>query len=158
MSQNVPLTFTDWEDHCWRMWKQGKDDGLSDEKIAIRLHRTRRTITRLKRKAKLNGEYAKWLEDIVGRATETNCELIPIIKENAPALLFVENNKIILRAMTTKIQSETQIREQVEIQTRHGIDWDAIPEDERRLLEKAIRVYIKRRNDTFSETQSARIH
>jgi len=74
MSQNVSLAFTHWEDHCWRMWKQGKDDGLSDEKIAKTLHRTRRTITRLKRKAKLNGEYAKWLEDIVGRATETNCE------------------------------------------------------------------------------------
>lgn len=158
MSQNVSLEFTPWEDHCWEIWKQEKNNGLADEKIASTLHRTRRTITRLKRKAKLNGKYAEWLEEIVGRATETNCELTPMLKKKNPELVFVENNKVILRAMTTKIQSETEIREKLEIRTHQGIDWNAIPEDEKRLLEKAIRVYIRRRSDKISEAQPISIH
>lgn len=158
MSQNVALEFSPWENHCWEIWELGKETGLSDEKIALRLHRTRRTITRLKRKAKENGKYAEWLEKVVGRATETNCELVPFLKKENPFLLFIENNKIILRAMTTKIQSETEIKEQLEIRTHRGIDWDAIPKDEKRLLEKALRVYIRRRSDKTSEGEPVKIH
>ena len=158
MSQNVSLEFSPWEQHCWEIWELGKENGLSDEKIAINLHRTRRTITRLKGKAKRNGKYAEWLEKVVGRATETNCELIPFLKKKNPYLLFIENNKIILRAMTTKIQSETEIKQELEIHTHKGIDWDAIPKDEKRLLENALRVYIRRRSTKTSEREPIPIH
>lgn len=158
MSQNVSLDFTPWEEHCWQVWKLGKAIGLTDEEIGVKLHRTRRTITRLKHKAKLNGKYAHWLEEVVGRATETNCELVPILRKENPELLFIENNKIILRAMTTKIESDTQIREQVDFKTHQGIDWDAIPQDEKRLLENAIRVYIRNRSLKIGATEANRIH
>lgn len=158
MSQNVSFEFTPLEERRWEIWKQDKNSGLSDEKIALKFHRKRRTVTRLKWKAKHNGKYAEWLEEIVGTATETNCELRPLLKREHPCLLFIENNKIILRAMTTKIQSETEIKQQLEIHTHKGIDWDAIPKDEKRLLEKALRVYIRRRSDKTGEERAKQIH
>lgn len=142
-------TFTPLQEKQWRTWRAGKDRGFSDEKIATKLGRTRVTISRLKEKAKHNGSYQQWLNNSVGWAMEGNRELYPTLVKSNPELVFVENNKVKLRAMVTYVHSETEIKQQREI---GPLD---VTKDEDKILCRAARILDKKLRE---KNKTVKIH
>lgn len=112
MSQNVAFNETD-KQH-WHLWKQLKESGLTDDEIALNLRHSRQTITRLKRKAKGNGQYQKWMQDFLSRCHEEYWELHCKIKRNNPELAYVEIGRKIERSLIQRIETKEDIYGKIE--------------------------------------------
>jgi len=153
MSQNVipNSEFTDLEKKHWRVWTEGKNRGLIDEEIAKKIHRTHRTVMRLKEKARRNGAFQEWVDSQVDWATEENRVLHEDIKRLNPFLAYIETNKVILKNMTGKIQSQTEVDIKQRVEHVH---FD-MTEDEDATLCRAARILDKKLRE---KNETAKIH
>lgn len=147
MSQNVP--FTPVEQRHWHIWTQLKESGYKDLEIATVLHRTKRTITRLKKKAHLNGEYAKWMLQFLAQSHQEFWELHKIVKKSDPVIAYQEIGRKIERSLTQHVHatSTETIHKQV------SIDLNVFTDDEKTILDRAARVL-----DRKSKRESSNIH
>jgi hypothetical protein len=108
MSQTV-AKFTPLHAKYWEVWKQGKLRGLTDEQIGESLHRSRQTITRVKREAKDNGTYKEWVNETLDTATEEFWELHTKIKALAPHLAYAQMGKFIEKSLVQRIEASKNI-------------------------------------------------
>jgi hypothetical protein len=151
MSANVlqKHEFTEVEKVHWEKWKQGAYDGLTDAEIGKQLHRTDRTIRRLKHKAKLNGEYQKWADEAVGRFHEEYWELHRTVKKKNVELAYVETGKRVDKTLIAKIKLAGELTSKVV--GPPPIDIDGLSDYERKLLTDAAILYWRERNKTSVE-------
>jgi len=157
MSQNVLQNhnFSEREKVQWEKWKQGAYDGLTDGEIATQLNRTARTIRRLKRKAKLNGEYPKWAEEAIGRFHEEYWELHREVKKKNVELAYVETGKRVDKTILQRVKTASELVATVTVAP--PIDLNGLSDYERKLLTDAAVLYWRERNRT-SEGAVRSIH
>jgi len=115
MDQNAPLAFSPLHQKYWRVWKHGKNRGLSDEEIGELLGRSRSTVKRVKREAKLNGAYYEWVNETLGTATEEFWEIHQRIKETNIELAYNRVGRIVERGLVQKIEAKAEHVERKEI-------------------------------------------
>ena len=156
MSANVLQNeFTALEKVFWEKWKQGADDGLTDAEIGKQIHRTPRTVRRLKRKAKANGEYQKWIDDRIGRFHEEYWQLHRRVKRKNPELAYIETGKRVDKTLIAKIKIAAEL--EAKITAPPPIDLGELTDYEHKLLTDAALLYWRERNRS-RQRESVSIH
>jgi transposase len=127
MNQND--LFTGGDKRRWNTWMEGKDRGLSDEKIAEKLHCSRSTIKRLKNKAKRNGAYQEWVESVVNWTQEEFRELHETVKKKNPVKAYEQMGRIIERSMVRRVERKTDSKIEARV-AQVELDLGSLSEDE----------------------------